>query len=180
MVAKTEKKVMARQLNALLRQNKIPRDLKEKTFNLFVSDDEKQEFLKEYKHFDELWLFLQERERFDEAFEELFKADEFDLLLKKSYQASEKWQISRKKDLTEIYNSVNASHAMAANTKVIGITASPTSNYENAVWAREWTTFVSSSSFPINTKKLPMKSGLEKEGTWRVDFVSTMVCHIRS
>jgi len=170
---------MARQLNALLRQGKIPRHLKEKTFNLLTSDDEKKEFLKEYKHFDELWRFLQERERLDEAFEELVKADEFELILKKAYQANEKWQSSRKTDLAEIYNSVNANRVMAClttDTKHSDTTANPTSNYESAVWAQEWTTFVSSSSYPINTGKLPTKSTLEKESEWRVDFVSTMVC----
>ena len=170
---------MARQLNTLLRQGKIPRSLKEKTFNLLASDDEKKGFLKEYKHFDELWQFLQEREKLDEAFEELVKADEFDLLLKKSSRANEKWQGSRKTDLAEIYNSVNASRVMVcltANTKHIDTTANPASNYENAVWAHEWTTFVSSSSCPINTGKLPTKNVLEKESRWKVDFVSTMVC----
>ncbi|KAF8435903.1 hypothetical protein BGX38DRAFT_105734 [Terfezia claveryi] len=176
-IAKTERRVMARQLNALLRQGKIPRHLKEKTFDLLASDDEKKEFLKEYKHFDELWRFLQEREKLDEAFEELVKADEFDLLLKKSYQANEKWQSSRKTDLAEIYNSVNANHVMAcltANSKQIDVTANSTSNYGDAVWARGWTTFVSCSSCPINTGKLPIKNALGKADTWRVDFVSTM------
>ncbi|KAF8421382.1 hypothetical protein EV426DRAFT_718708 [Tirmania nivea] len=177
-ITKTERKVMARQLNTLLRQGKIPNNLKEKTFNLLASDDEKKEFLKEYKHFDELWRFLQERERLDEAFEELVKADEFDLLLKRSYQANENWQSSRKTDLAEIYNASNAKRVMAcltASTKGIDITANQTSDYANAVWAQEWATFLSSNSCKINTGKLPTKNDLGKESAWSVDFMSTVL-----
>ena len=170
---KTERSTMARQLNALLRQGKIPGHLKAKTFNLLASDDEKQEFLKEYKHFDELWGFLQEREKLDEAFEELVKANEFDLLLKKSYQANETWQSSRKTDLAEIYHAINAKRVLTANAS---ITANQTPNYADAVWAREWVAFTSSNAYNIDAGRLPTKNDLGKKDKWSVDFVSTMVC----
>lgn len=177
-VAETERTAMSRQLNVYLRQGKIPGHLRGKTFNLLISDDEKTEFLKEYKHFGELWRFLQERERLDEAFEELVNADEFELLLKMSYWANEEWQSSRKTDLAEFYNSVNANRAMSCLTtdaKDIDITANETQNYKNAVWARGWIAFVRSNAHYINAGKLPKKNDLGKESTWGVDFMSAMV-----
>ncbi|KAF8461600.1 hypothetical protein BDZ91DRAFT_736591 [Kalaharituber pfeilii] len=176
-IPESERKVMARQLNALLREGKIPKHLKQKTFNLLASEDEKKAFLKEFKLHEELWQFLEERDKLDEALEELVKANAMDLILKSSYKANKEWQRSRKADLAQIYNCVNANQVMSAfiSNAETRIEVCPKQNYAGAVWAIEWTALVSRCEIQIKAGTLPSKRDLGEEGTWCVNFLSTIL-----
>lgn len=63
-----ERKVYARQCNILLRKKEISADLWDITFDIFISDSEKEEFLKEFQHKKELSEFYITHGRFREAF----------------------------------------------------------------------------------------------------------------
>ena len=176
-----ERKPIARQLNTLLRQGKIPKQLKEKTFDLLASDQEKKEFLKDFKHFNELWQFLAKGHKLDEAVDELMDAFELDLLLKNSFESDEKWQHSRRGRLAGIYNCMTAEKLLSGisngSNKMVDAVLQSSSNspYAKAIWGQEWSNAFGAMEDTIRNRVLPVRNTVEKVNPWSADFLTAMV-----
>jgi len=177
----SERKPIARQLNTLLRQGKIPKQLKEKTFNLLASDQEKREFLKDFKHFNELWQFLAKGDKLDEAVDELMDASELDLLLKNSFESDEKWQHSRRERLAAIYNCMTAGKLLSGisngSNKMVdaALRSGSTSPYAKAIWGQEWSNALGAMEGIIRNRVLPVRDTIETINPWSANFLTAMV-----
>lgn len=176
-----ERRPIARQLNTLLRQGKIPKQLKDQTFELLASDQEKKQFLKDFKHYNELWQFLEKKNKLDEAVDELIDASKLDLLLKNSFEADEKWQLTRRGRLAEIYNCINANEILSAvsgsSDKDLNMVlqSSSRSPYAAATWGQEWSNMLNVVGASLKSGTLPAKDVVESISPWSANFVTAIV-----
>ena len=155
--------------------------MKEKTFNLFESDQEKKEFLKDFKHFNELWQFLAKGDKLDEAVDELMDAFELDLLLKNSFESDEKWQYSRRGRLAGIYNCMTAEKLLSGisngSNEMVDVALRSSSNppYTKAIWGQEWSSAFGAMEGIIRNRVLPVRDTLAKINPWSASFLTAMV-----
>lgn len=177
-----ERKTLAQQLNILLRQGKVPKRFKKQTFDLFLTDQEKQEFLRNFSYFDELWNFLAERNKLDEALKELIDAAELDLLLKSAFQADSKWQETQQERLGEIYHCINSRKLFAAieatsKPESVDIVCETISKdiYIRAIWAQEWNNMWRVVGDQIKRRSLPTRAVVDKENQRSIDFITAIV-----
>lgn len=178
-----ERKDLARKLNTLLREGKIPKERSDQVCNLLKSDEEKIEFMKDFKHFNELWQLLASRNRHDDAMNELLAADELEMLLENSFQANPTWQYSQRARLAVILNYLNAKTVFSvisapSDKKVDAIlSAISKSSYVNAEWGAEWAVIVRTQIVrdSIRSRILVAREVVEEIRPWAADFLTAVV-----
>lgn len=173
-----ERKVYARECNILLRQSKIDVKYWGDTFNTFITDAEKEAFLKEFKHGAELVEFYLARDRVNEAFGYPVKPGEFEKGLEMLFNrtgGANLGQIYTELQLSELFKYTQTSKLLASMARSPGVSVDlkPEEQFSAFEWSRPWADLARTAHSYIKSGVMPERN--IQTSPWIKDYLDIIV-----
>lgn len=162
-----------------MRQKTIDAKHWEDTFNTFTTDNEKEDFLLEFKCGAELVEFYLARGRVKEAFRYPVKSGEFEEALEMLFNrtgSARLRQIGTELELSELFKYTQTRKLLAslASSPGIGVDLNQTERFSASEWSRPWYDLAVTTGGYFKSGLMPDRSNIQA-ATWIKEYLDTIV-----
>lgn len=174
-----ERKVYARECNIRLRRSEIDAGHWAETFNTFITDTEKEEFLREFNHGAELVEFFLAQGKVEKAFGYPAKSGEFEKALEMLFDrhgGANLTQIGTELELSQLFKYRQTPRLLASLARSPGVSVDmePEQEFSASEWSRPWADITAAANAYFKSGIMPNRNYIQAV-PWIQEYLDIIV-----